>query len=174
MTLTIAITVIAVIILILQLVLAVLVKNVHNTNVWSFIAPAVLGCLTMFVYMLYETVTLSVDTFFTVSVFAWLALALAELLNMYYAFICANRSKNSSTLHRRGRVLTYAVAAASIVLALVTAVMTYFEKVYVYEDAIPLLIITSVAVAATCALCIVVSRKIFAETRLEQKKGLQL
>ena len=167
-------TIIIIVVLILQLISVSLVKNVDNANTWFFIVPAVLASMAMFVFMLYETVTLTVDVFFVVSVFAWLALTFIEMFIVYYAYICANKSRNVSTIHRRGRILMYTGGALGAIMALSTALLTYFDKLHVCNDAVPLLIIMSVAIAATCLLGIIVSRKIFIETKIEQKKGLQL
>ena len=174
MTLTVTVTIIIIVVLVLQLISVTLVRNVDNANTWFFIVPAVLASMTMFVFMLYETVTLTVDVFFIVSVFAWLALSFIEMFIVYYAYICANKSRNASTIHKRGRTLMYAGGALGAVMALSTALLTYFDKLHVYKDAVPLLIIISAAIAATCLLGIIVSRKIFMETKIEQKKGLQL
>ncbi len=170
--LVIAVAAIIVALLLVQIVSVALVRNVHNTNTWLFLMPTAVSSMIMFVYMLYETVTSSMSTFFTVSVFAWVTLMFVELGTAYYAYICANRSKGTTTIHKRGRILTYAGAAIGMAIAIVTAVLAYFNKIYVYENAIAPLIIAAVGVALICVLAIIVSRKIFEDVRLRQGNGI--
>ncbi len=65
----------------------------------------------------------------------------------------------------------YSGAAVATAVALTTAVLTYLDKIYVYRDASAILIVSTVAVAATWLLGLIVSRKIFSDIRLQQRSG---
>lgn len=167
-----AVVAIVVLMAILQVASAFLSKSIGNRNTWLFLTPIVVSALVMFLYTMYETISLHTDAYFTVATILWFLATFVELGAAFYAFLCANRSKGTTTVRRNGRLLTIAGAALSLGIALSMTVLAYFGGVHVADGLPAYLVVISVATAFTAFLGIIASKKIFSDIRLEQSSTI--
>ena len=168
--LIIAVVVIMIVMVLVQIVSAFLSKTIGNKNTWLFLAPIVVSSLTMFIYTMYETISLHTDIYFIVATVLWLIASFIEFGACFYAFLCANRSQGTVTVRRNGRILTIAGAAISLVTALSMMILAYSGSIHVAVDLPFYLVLISVSTALTAFLGIIASRKIFADVKMEQGK----
>ena len=163
--LIISVLAVLVVMIILQVASVFLSKSLDNKYLWIFLAPVMISCLTMFIYTMYESISLQTDPFFKVAMVLWLIATFIEFGATFYATLSNHGDKSPKIICRNGRTLIFVGIAIALFTSLSMMILAYLGIVHVVEGLPAYLIAISVSLALISILGIIASRKIFVENR---------